>query len=167
MFEIGDFVVNATNGICKIKEIIHMEVSGEQKPYFLLVPIEEETAKVFIPVDNAANRIRPMMDEKMANDVLSEVKDIKPLEVTVEREREACYKNAIKSCDPRQLVSLMKVIFERKKERALQGKKTTAVDERYGKIADSHLQSELAFVLGLEKKDVAGKILQILEMREA
>ena len=44
MFEIGDYVLNATNGICKISEIVELDMSGDKqlKSYFLLRPIEEE-----------------------------------------------------------------------------------------------------------------------------
>ena len=60
MFEIGDYVLNATNGICKIKEIVELDMSGDKNPksYFLLRPIDEENDKVYIPVDNADKRIR-------------------------------------------------------------------------------------------------------------
>ena len=41
MFEIGDYVLNATNGICKIKEIVELDMSGDKNPksYFLLRPM--------------------------------------------------------------------------------------------------------------------------------
>ena len=55
MFEIGDYVLNATNGICKISEIVELDMSGDKqlKSYFLLRPVEEENDRVYIPVDNA------------------------------------------------------------------------------------------------------------------
>lgn len=31
MFEIGDYVLNATNGICKISEIVELDMSGDKK----------------------------------------------------------------------------------------------------------------------------------------
>ena len=36
MFEIGDYVLNATNGICKISEIVELDMSGDKqlKSYF-------------------------------------------------------------------------------------------------------------------------------------
>ena len=42
MFEIGDYVLNATNGICKISEIVELDMSGDKqlKSYFLLRPVE-------------------------------------------------------------------------------------------------------------------------------
>lgn len=36
MFEIGDYVLNATNGICKISEVVELDMSGDKqlKSYF-------------------------------------------------------------------------------------------------------------------------------------
>ena len=31
MFEIGDYVLNATNGICKISEIVELDMSGDKQ----------------------------------------------------------------------------------------------------------------------------------------
>ena len=60
MFNLGEFVVNASSGICEIKDIVELDMSGDKtlKSYYLLVPVDEQTAKVFIPVDNASQRIR-------------------------------------------------------------------------------------------------------------
>ena len=45
MFEKGNFVVNTNNGICEISDIVTMNTTGEEKEYYVLVPIEEKTAK--------------------------------------------------------------------------------------------------------------------------
>lgn len=156
MFDIGDYVLNATNGICEIKDLVKMDMMGnsEVKSYFLLVPVSEQTAKVYIPVDNAAARIRKVISAEEAMEVINNVVNVPELEVTVEKERELTYKNAIKSCEPNQLVALIKCIYIRRAQRLEQGKKCTAVDERYFKNAENNLYSELAFALGKDKKEM-------------
>lgn len=151
MFEIGDYVLNATNGICKIKEIVEMDMSGENKSYFLLRPIEEVNDKVFIPVDNAAKRIRKIISKTEAQDIIDSIPSIEELPIRSEKERETCYKEAVRSCEPQKIVSLLKCLHNRSIERQQNGKKNTAVDERYFKMAENNLHSELAFVLGKEK----------------
>ena len=156
MFEIGDYVVNATNGICQIKEVVKMDLSGgkQEKEYFYLEPVDEKSAKAYIPLDIAPTRIRKVIDAKKATEVISAVDSIEELLVSSEREREAIYKAAIKSCEPTELVAMIKNIFRRKKERLEAGKKITAVDERYCKLADGHLYSELAFALEKTKDEI-------------
>lgn len=164
MFNKGDFVLNATNGICEIIDIVEMDMLGNSqvKKYFFLVPVNEKTAKVYIPVDNADARIRSIISKEQAGELLDEISDIDELVVSFEKERELTYKNAIKSCEPRQLIGLIKCIYRRRAERLEQGKKCTAVDERYYKNAENNLYSELAFVLGKDKKDIEQYIISCL-----
>ena len=76
MFEIGDYVLNATNGICKIKEIVELDMSGDKNPksYFLLRPIDEENDKVYIPVDNADKRIRKVINKEEAVSIIEMIR---------------------------------------------------------------------------------------------
>ena len=93
MFEIGDYVLNATNGICKISEIVELDMSGDKqlKSYFLLRPVEEENDRVYIPVDNADKRIRKVITQDEALAVLDRVPEIEALAVNNEKERETRY----------------------------------------------------------------------------
>ena len=158
MFEIGDYVLNATNGICKISEIVELDMSGDKqlKSYFLLRPVEEENDRVYIPVDNADKRIRK------AQAVLDRVPEIEALAVNNEKERETRYKEAVRSCEPDSVISLLKCLHIRNEQRAQAGKKSTAVDERYGKMAEHNLNAELAFVLEKDKQEIKDIIHDML-----
>ena len=48
MFQVGDCVVSASGGICKIVDIVKMDISGtrNEKDCFLLVPIQDENMKL-------------------------------------------------------------------------------------------------------------------------
>ena len=41
MFKIGDYVVNAKNGVCYIEDVQEISISGENKDYYLLIPQNE------------------------------------------------------------------------------------------------------------------------------
>ena len=99
MFEIGDYVLNATNGICKISEIVELDMSGDK---------------------------------------------------------------AVRSCEPDSVISLLKCLHIRNEQRAQAGKKSTAVDERYGKMAEHNLNAELAFVLEKDKQEIKDIIHDML-----
>ncbi|WP_455720732.1 CarD family transcriptional regulator [Agathobacter sp.] len=164
MFEIGDYVVNATNGICRISEIVELDMSGDKKlkSYFLLRPIEEEHDRVYIPVDNADKRIRKVITEEEAQAVIDRVPQIDGLVITSEKERETKYKEAVRSCEPDTVVSLLKCLHDRNEERTKAGKKSTAVDERYWKMAENNLHAELAFVLKKDKQEIKEIIYKML-----
>ena len=162
MFEIGDYVLNATNGICKISEIVELDMSGDKqlKSYFLLRPVEEENDRVYIPVDNADKRIRKVITQDEAQAVLDRVPEIEAL--AVNKERETRYKEAVRSCEPDSVISLLKCLHIRNEQRAQAGKKATAVDERYGKMAEHNLNAELAFVLEKDKQEIKDIIHDML-----
>ena len=54
----------------------------------------------------------------------------------------------------------------RKKQRSEQGKKSTATDERYFKLAEDHLYSELAFALGKDKNEMRQLICDTIDRPE-
>ena len=76
------------------------------------------------------------------------------MHVDNDKQRESMYKEAIKSCDCRELVKIIKNLQSRKLKRLSEGKKTTATDEKYIKIAEENLYSELAFAVGREIKEM-------------
>jgi CarD family transcriptional regulator len=154
MLEKGSYVVNTNNGICEISDIVKMNMTGEEKEYYVLVPIEEKNAKVFVPVAIAEKRVRPVMKEAEAWTLIKEIKAVDEALIENEREREKVYKEAINSRDPKRLISIIKTIYIRRKKRLDAGKKTTTVDDRYFKLAENNLYSELAFSLGVKKEDV-------------
>jgi len=162
MFHIGEFVVNTNNGICEINDIVTMNMSGSDKEYYLLVPITEQTAKVYIPVDMASQRIRLAMSKKDALELIESIKDIDEAYIENEKEREKTYKEALNSRDPKRLVGIIKTLYLRRQERVEAGKKNTAVDERYFKLAENHLHSELAFALQVDKEKMQEMILNSL-----
>lgn len=158
MFKKGNYVISTNNGICEIKDILTMNMSGTAKEYYLLVPITKPTAKVYIPVDVAENRIRLVMTKEEAWDIIKGISTIENIWIENEKEREKTYKEALASRDPKRLIGIIKTLSLRKKERTNAGKKNTAVDERYFKLAENQLHGELAFVLGEEKQNI-GKII--------
>jgi len=165
MFHIGEFVVNTNNGICEINDIVTMNMSGSDKEYYLLVPIAEQTAKVYIPVDMASQRIRLAMSKKDALELIESIKDIDEAYIENEKEREKTYKEALNSRDPKRLVGIIKTLYLRRQERVEAGKKNTAVDERYFKLAENHLHSELAFALQVDKEKVQEMILDTIQQK--
>lgn len=159
MFEKGNFVINTTNGICEIQDILTMNMSGTAKEYYLLVPVSETSAKVYIPVDVAESRIRLVMTKEEAWDIIKGISEIENTWIENEKEREKTYKEALASRDPKRLIGIIKTLYLRRKERTEAGKKNTAVDERYFKLAENQLHSELAFVLGEEKQNISQLII--------
>lgn len=170
MFEVGDYVVNANNGICKVEDKVHLELpmGNRDKLYYLIVPIGEKSTKLYIPVDSDKQRIRKAMDETQALRVIDEIPRIEAVWIANDKQREQCYKEAIFSCEPKKLVGILKCMYLRNMQRSAEGKKNTTIDERYFKVAENNLYSELAFAMHKDKDEMRQLITdRIHAMEEA
>ena len=156
MFEIGDFVVKANNGICRIDDIGYLDIASANKKrlYFYLVPIEESNTKLYVPVDKKDSGIRKVVTEEEAWKIIDEIPEIEEAWITDDKQREQKYKETIQSCDLEKLISIIKNMYNRKQKRTAMGKKSTSIDEHFFKVAENNLYTELAFAIGKNKEDM-------------
>ncbi len=155
MLQIGEYVIDSTNGICRIEDIVKLDFAEDKnKQYYLLQPIKEIKAKVYISIDTTEKKIRKILTELEIKELLDDIKNIDSVWVENEKEREKIYRDAVRSCDPRVLVGTLKTLYFRNKKRLDEGKKNTIVDERYFKQAEDCLYSEIGFVLNLSNGEV-------------
>lgn len=69
MLQIGDYVVKANYGVCRIKGIQSEKISDNLIDYFVLIPLKEKGAQILIPVNRANKSLRKAMDEEQAEKV--------------------------------------------------------------------------------------------------
>ena len=155
MYQVGDYIVKALNGVCKVKAIVHPDfVSDKKKLYYLLTPVADENANLYVPVDRGDESARPVMTESEAENLVKKIPTIDAIWINNERERERSYKEAVQSNDPERLVGIIKLLYGRKRERSEQGKKTTVVDGRYYDTAEKLLYSELQLAMHKDKNEI-------------
>ncbi|WP_342759125.1 CarD family transcriptional regulator [Kineothrix sedimenti] len=168
MFKIGDYVVvNSNYGICKIEDIAYLDISMAAKDelYYLMIPLEEAGAKIYIPVGGTKHKIRKVINEEEAWKIIDEVPEIEEMPIDDSRLCEKKYKEAIQSCEPEILISIIKSMYYRMRKRGSQGKKDTVIDERYFKIAENNLYEELAFALGKNKNEMQKLIIDKIKKK--
>lgn len=156
MFEVGEFVVYGSKGVCRIVDISHIDISGADKDrlYYVLSPIGDKNAKIYAPTDNPKITMRKVISKEEADKLILELPEIELLWVPDDKQREAKYKEVMRTCDYRAWVSIVKTLYLRKKERTAQGKKITALDERYMKAAENELYGELSLTLGIPREEM-------------
>ena len=165
MFEIGEYVVKANSGICRIEEITELDLldDGNFRPYYVVVPLDEKSSKLFVPADTSSSVLRHVINETRAWEIIHSIPSIPEPVFENDKIRETKYKEAIKSCEPEMLIGVIKSMYTRKKQRNEQGKKSFAIDEHFFKIAENCLYSELAFAIGKDKQDMEQLITDIIE----
>ena len=156
MFDVGDYIIYGSNGVCRITNVGPMKMPGvsKDKLYYTMVPCYIRDSEIFTPVDNERVVMRRVMSKDEAEEFIDEMPDLDELEIIEEKKRDLEYKAAVLTCDPKILVELLKTIRARMDERIAEGKKVTASDAKYYHIAEESLYGELAISLDMDKDGV-------------
>ncbi|MBQ9989941.1 MAG: CarD family transcriptional regulator [Lachnospiraceae bacterium] len=160
MFQEKEMIVYGSHGICEVEHIgrLNMPMVDPNKLYYTLQPKREKASHIYAPVENNKTIMRKLLTKEEAKELLGHVAKLDTLWITNDRERESCYKEAIRSCDCEELIRIIKTLYLRKQKRVEDGKKPTAIDERYFHQAEEQLYGELSFVLKLDKEEIRKQI---------
>lgn len=165
MFEIGQYIVYGSNGVCKVTDIGHVEMAGISKDrlYYTLEPCYSKGSRIMTPTDNTKTIMRNLITKEEADQLIDSVGEVDVLWIADERKRDEAYKRVIAKCDCLELVRVIKTIYLRKQKRLAAGKKVTISDERFFKLAEDNLYSELAIVLGMSKEEAREYMINRIE----
>ncbi|MCC8126173.1 MAG: CarD family transcriptional regulator [Clostridiales bacterium] len=156
MFKKGEFIIYGTSGVCQVEDITKMQMKGipNDRLYYVLIPSAQKGGKIFTPVDNGKTPMRRVMNREEADRLIEAIPGIEGLWISNEKLREEKYKECMKSCDCREWVRIIKTLYTRRIERSAQGKKITATDEKYLRMAEQYLYSELEIPLEVPKEQM-------------
>lgn len=162
-YQVGDYVIKVNVGLCRVGDIMPLDGMGskEKKLYYLLVPFSDDDMKIYVPVDQDSCHIRKVASADEAWEIIKKIPLIEEMQIDNEKQREQRYKDMVRSCDPEKWISMLKTIYLRKQTRSAMGKKNTAIDEHYFKLAEELLYSELAFAVGKEKSEMRQLIAEM------
>lgn len=165
MFEKGEYIIYGTSGVCKVEDITTMNMDGisRSKLFYVLAPSGQKGGRIFTPVENQKTLMRKIMTREEADHLLGEIPSIEELWITSEKQREDLYKESLRSCDCREWIKIIKTLYLRKEERSAQGKKITATDEKYLRMAEDYLYSELEIPLEVPKEQMEQYIARHIE----
>lgn len=165
MYKIGDYIVKPAKGICKVEDILHLDMPGvgKKRMYYLLIPTNDAAGKIYMPTDTKDTHVRKVISESEAQKLIDEIPLIEELKIPNDRMREQTYSDAVKSGDPHQLIAVIKTLYIRRKKREQMGRKSTAVDERYFALAEDTLYSELEVALERDHAEIYHMICERCE----
>ncbi|MDD6071420.1 MAG: CarD family transcriptional regulator [Clostridiales bacterium] len=168
MFKVGEYVVYGMNGVCRVEDIGPMSLSGvdSDRLYYTLLPLYTKGSRVYTPVDNQKVVMRRVITKAEVCALMDGWKETVFIEAENDKSREAAYKEALRSCDCKEWIRIIHTTTRRKEERVAQGKKMSACDERYLKLAQDSLFGEFAVSLEIEKSEVESYLEHRLDMKE-
>ena len=165
MFEKGDFIIYETAGTCQVKDISTVDIDGISKDrlYYILEPLGDRGGKIMTPVDSTKSFMRNILSRDDVYRLIDEMKSIGQLWITDEKQRKETYKAALKSCDCRDWIGIIKNLYLRKQDRNLQGKRLTEADEQFFTKAKDYLYGEMSISLGIPREQVEEFIIDRID----
>ncbi len=170
MFQIGDYMIYGNNGVCRVENVGTIDmIPGipKDKIYYTLKPLYIKGSTIYTSADNQKVPIRSLISKEKAMELIDEIKEIETLWITNEKQREDIYKEELATCDCRELIKMIKTVYQRMQSRLAEGKKVTSSDKKYFKIAQDSLYGELAVVLDMEKEEVEEFITERIKEKES
>lgn len=157
MLKQGDVVVYKCKGMYEVKEVgtLNFSFVDRKKQYYTLQSMDNESDKVYSPVDDNTNIRRPMTKEE-ALELVEKVDSIDTLWVANEKMREQEYKKCIATYDPENWVQVLKTLYSRTKKRG----SITSMDKKYQQLLEHVFYGELAYVLGIPTNKVEAFIME-------
>ncbi len=160
MFKKGEHVVSGNKGVCVVENITTLSISGvdKEREYYILKPIYVAGSTVYVPVDTADSSMRRVLSREEADQLIQAIPDIPLISIANDKFLEQEYKGCMKTNDCADWVRVIKTIYLRKQKRLQAGRKVTAVDEKYSRLAEDNLYGELAVALEIPKTEVKNYI---------
>ncbi|MBR1477853.1 MAG: CarD family transcriptional regulator [Lachnospiraceae bacterium] len=155
MFSIGEYVVYGSKGVCTVEDIstLNLPDVDSDREYYILKPLYIQSSTVYVPID-ASDSLRKVLNKTQAKKLIKLIPDIPLIENIPDKLLEQEYKVSIRSNSCEEWVKIIKTIYRRKQKRIEAGRKITAVDAKYSRMAEDSLYGELAVALGMPKDEV-------------
>ena len=165
MTEIGSYIIYGGNGVCRVTDVRSEKLYGKQQTYYILTPVGNPGAVIYVPADNEALLGR-MKEIVCPEEILSLIAGLKDEELPWEsdnRVRGEMYDAVIARGDRRELLLLIRTVYRRKLFLSEQKKKLGAVDENALKRAEKLINDEFSFALSIAPEDVPAFIRDQLQ----
>ena len=160
-FEIGDIVLYAAHGCCRIAEIEKRETGT----YYVLVPINHQNTKFLVPTDNQnlLQRLRPLPSPKALNSSITRAaeSDVTWIEDVATRRDTA--KQVLAEGDEYDVLMLLRSLHAYKQDAKAHGKKALTSDAAILRAAQDFVRDEFSVVLGVEPHEVDEILIDRLE----
>lgn len=167
MFGKGEYVVCGSKGVCTVEDVTTLNVPGVdgRKEYYVLKPVYNCSTTVYIPIDAGRESMRGVLSAAEAKKLIRGMEKIAPIVIENDKLLEQEYRGCMRTNLCEEWVRILKTTYQRKLKRQEMGRKVTAVDAKYSRIAEESLYGELAVALGIPKDRVPSYIEEELKKR--
>lgn len=160
MFQVNDYVVYGSTGVCQVVDISRESFCGQaNREYYVLNPVFGNPMEIFIPTDSKVV-MRDILSKGEITELIQSMPQIDSEWITDDNSRKATFNEILQSGDQKRIVQLIKMINNRKAALESNGKHLTNNDSETFKTAEKLLCNEFALVLGIQPDQVVSFILE-------
>ncbi len=163
MFKVGDLIVYAEHGICRIDDITDQTFSGITREYYILHPIKnDQNLTISVPVNIKNSSMQNIMDKDEAEDILKvmETEEVEWIEKLQDRNRQ--YTKIVNTGDREEIAQVARTLIKKKREIEEEGKKFPENDRTLLETIESILFEEIAIALDTTPNKITQRIENII-----
>ena len=164
MYQIDDYVMHRSNGLCRVIGTGYPEFGGEKgENLCYILESQRNKGKMYTPVESGESILRPVMSYTQAEELIGHLQGIELIAEENDKLREAAFRKALHEEGYIGWARIIKTAYEKRVARMKAGKKYTIVDRKYEKQAQDYLYDELAFVYQIPKESVEDYLVERVE----
>lgn len=162
MFETGEVVVYEGAGVCVIEEIRSEKFNKESRLYYVLKPVKEKSTTIYFPVDGDRSKLCDVLSEKEVKELLDS--DYTVLEwIPDDLARKECFDEILKGKDRFRMLSMLYLMQKVKNEKAQNGKRLRAADEKAFNEVKALILGEISYVINVSEEELLDSIIRKTE----
>ncbi|HOB36955.1 MAG TPA: CarD family transcriptional regulator [Candidatus Avimonas sp.] len=157
MFDINEYVVYGTVGVCRVVDYRKESFGSiEEKEYYILEPVHAKNSSIYVPADNqdVIRKMQPVLTVEEVYELIDSITDEETTWISNDTQRREKFSQIIKSGNRKEILKLIKALYQHREERLESGRKLYAADENILNTAERLINNEFALVLNIEPEDV-------------
>lgn len=159
MFKVNDYVVYGLTGVCQITDIRKDEyIRTNETQYYVLNPVYNNNITIKVPVNNKRVLMRSVISKDEVLSLIASMPDIESIWIDDEKQRNAGFKAALRSGNPKEWVKIIKTLYLERKARSASDRKLTKSDEDIFNEAEKQLHEEFSIALNIPPDKVVSYI---------
>jgi len=161
MFQVHDYVVYGSTGVCQIVDISQENFGGNaDREYYILNPVYGNSMQLYIPTDHGQSVMRRVLSKEEIIQLIQAIPAIDSDWISDDHFRKATFSETLQSGDQKRIIHMIKMINNRKISLEKNGKHLANADCDAMKVAEKLLHNEFGLVLGLQPDQVAPFIME-------
>lgn len=128
-----------------------------EESYYKLRPVGNGNSTYYVPVERAADRLRPLLTKEQIYGLIDEMADVDFSETewcSNSRERRGIFQNILHSDDYKEMMQMMHTLYQQQERKRRSGHRLAAADEAAMHAAENRMYQEFGIVLDIQPEQV-------------